>query len=918
MREALRRRLVELRDQGMQISAVNPVAALADLISEQLAEGRIDRADIAGLLAETEQDIWADRHQQLRIRTGLAGLGQNLLPEGFDPVAADITRPVYRAVFTAHPVFALTETASAALSKAAGKTRPGTAPAGLHDRRAGITLVEEHAEAMAALSHARAAIRDINRQIFEARQTARPESWCDQLALMLGVSSWVGYDLDGRADIKWADSFSLRLREKQAGLQIYLDQLAAIDLDELAEIRAEIQAEQAATEAEIALFSGLRGGTSELADAANQLTGRKNKLTHSKALAERLQAVAQACTDQAAALAVMVLASDMHTHGFGMGEMHLRINAVQLRNAMRSVDGRGVMVSGGGVSHRLLMDRLGQRITKEGPWKINFANLDRETATARRQLMLAAQILKHIDSDQPVRLLIAECERPVTLMSALYLAHKFDIADQLDISPLFETVIGLERGVQMMEQLLSNKVWQRYIQRRGRLAVQTGFSDAGRFLGQITANLAIERLQIKIAQLVAGQFGNQIDLLLFNTHGESLGRGGAGPTIAERQDFILTPFVRSRAGALGLHIYHQSSFQGGDGYRLFGTAELARGSMASLLRAETKSPPEAWIEDPFYRQSDFSLDLFLALKSWHEGLFSDPDYTSLLDMFGANLLPKTGSRPAKRVVQAGMGRRDPSKMRAIPHNAILQQLGFLANVISGLGSAASIDAEVFASMAESSPRLQQILAHVLAAKRLGSLNTMLAYARLLDNGFWIDRGYHDIQPGNLRGYRMLGRVLAGRRDASNVARVVWKMRDDLIDLYQLTRQTGLDGVRVTGQQRTDLDILHAVRIALIIDSLLLVCRVPRFAESGQYSNAQMLNLALALDFDSVQEIVTEIFSLDAAARPGLTLEEPQSYAEDNAENYRQISDQILRPLAENKELILQISQMISGYYGAHG
>jgi len=95
-------------------------------------------------------------------------------------------------------------------------------------------------------------------------------------------------------------------------------------------------------------------------------------------------------------------------------------------------------------------------------------------------------------------------------------------------------------------------------------------------------------------------------------------------------------------------------------------------------------------------------------------------------------------------------------------------------------------------------------------------------------------------------------------------------------------------------------------------------RSPRFAESGQYSNAQMLNLALALDFDSVQEIVTEIFSLDAGARPGVKLDEPQSYTEDNAENYRQISDHILHPLAGNKELILQISQMISGYYGAHG
>ena len=55
-----------------------------------------------------------------------------------------------------------------------------------------------------------------------------------------------------------------------------------------------------------------------------------------------------------------------------------------------------------------------------------------------------------------------------------------------------------------------------------------------------------------------------------------------------------------------------------------------------------------------------------------------------LDIFGANLLPTTGSRPVKRVVQNGVGRSDPSKMRAIPHNAILQQLGFLGNVISGL------------------------------------------------------------------------------------------------------------------------------------------------------------------------------------------------------------------------------------------
>ena len=74
----------------------------------------------------------------------------------------------------------------------------------------------------------------------------------------------------------------------------------------------------------------------------------------------------------------MVIASDVRTHGFGMAEVHLRINAVQLRNAMRPVDGRGISVSDGMVSSRSLIDRLSSRIASEPPWQINFKNLDNE------------------------------------------------------------------------------------------------------------------------------------------------------------------------------------------------------------------------------------------------------------------------------------------------------------------------------------------------------------------------------------------------------------------------------------------------------------------------------------------------------------------------------------------------------------
>ena len=86
-------------------------------------------------------------------------------------------------------------------------------------------------------------------------------------------------------------------------------------------------------------------------------------------------------------------------------------------------------------------------------------------------------------------------------MSALYLATKLGISEKLDISPLFETSYGLEHGEQIIDQLLTHQAYADYIKKRGRLSIQTGFSDAGRFIGQIAANMAIERLQIKIAKL---------------------------------------------------------------------------------------------------------------------------------------------------------------------------------------------------------------------------------------------------------------------------------------------------------------------------------------------------------------------------------------------------------------------------------
>ena len=45
---------------------------------------------------------------------------------------------------------------------------------------------------------------------------------------MVTVASWVGYDLDGRRDIKWSDTIRLKLGEKVTKLADYCAQGEAI------------------------------------------------------------------------------------------------------------------------------------------------------------------------------------------------------------------------------------------------------------------------------------------------------------------------------------------------------------------------------------------------------------------------------------------------------------------------------------------------------------------------------------------------------------------------------------------------------------------------------------------------------------------------------------------------------------------
>src|SRR5205085_7983765 len=85
------------------------------------------------------------------------------------------------------------------------------------------------------------------------------------------------------------------------------------------------------------------------------------------------------------------------------------------------------------------------------------------------------------------------------------------------------------------------------------------------------------------------------------------------------------------------------------------------------------------------------------------------------------------------------------QIRAIPHNAILQQLGYPVNVIAGFGSAADGNEEELAALLRESDRGRQMVRLVRAANALASMKTVAAYGELFNSAYWASRPYRGLE-----------------------------------------------------------------------------------------------------------------------------------------------------------------------------
>ena len=912
----LTERLGELHRRTQETPLFNPVFQLSLDLSRELESGETGLETIDALVAELECDGLISRANRLRRLVASDEGAAEEAAGDFDAFRARWESPQLHAVFTAHPTFLLTPDQSDAVARAAaGEAEPGRAMCVAGTERPAITLAHEHRCAMDAIARAQDARDGVVAGLLEQAREGWPDAWHDFAPLPFRFASWVGYDMDGRTDIRWYTSIGFRLAEKAERLARYVGTLEAIDPAHALLDTLRPASEYAAARAED--FASEFADSEALVAAANRLTqDDPAKLLSLAPIIDALETEArEAAPDRAVAL--KTLAAAMRADGLGMGWIHFRVNAKQLHNAIRRRLPEGETLD---LASQSALVTLRQMVEAAEPLRTNFAALATESSTAIRQFIAMAQILRHIDGDAPIRMLIAECEQPATVLAALYFARLFGVADRVDVSPLFETETALEHGGRFLDALLGEEIYRAYARTRGRVCIQTGFSDAGRFVGQVPASLAIERLQGRLAEAMAANGLTDVAALIFNTHGESMGRGAHPSGFADRLEWPLSPWARRRFARAGIRLEPETSFQGGDGYLFFGNNGLAKATLEKVAQLRPAETDTAAPVDEFYRRTDLSLDFYRAIKEHQREHLESQTYNRAITAFGLGLLNETGSRKSRRQSDLAAD-RDMSlrQIRAIPHNAILQQLGYPVNVIAGIGSAAEGNREEIAELLAGSPRGRQIVRLARASNALASIKTVAAYGELFNSAYWASRTYRGTEANISEACAGLAEYLVKDDRAGVFRRLASRLRIDALKFHRLLALLPDARPDTNREQvRRRIGALQALRLALLQHMFLRVVSIPAFSRANDISRGDVIEMVLTLRVEDALAQLRRAFPTTLPSPSDYALAEPSDYPDEGEEGYATIERDYIAPIERAYALVLRISSAIASEFGAHG
>lgn len=314
------------------------------------------------------------------------------------------------------------------------------------------------------------------------------------------------------------------------------------------------------------------------------------------------------------------------------------------------------------------------------------ASLSPETRECVSTFRAIRRILEDVSPRAIGAYIVSMTHHESDILSVLLLAKEAGLAEidergksfaALDIVPLFETIDDLTRAAGMIDGLLRNRAYRRYVEARGGIQeVMLGYSDSCKDGGILASGWALYRAQKTLAE-VGRRHG--VALRLFHGRGGTVGRGG-GPTH--------TAILAQPAGTVGgrIKITEQgeviSSKYANRGTALHNLELLAAGVLAASVpggHEPVEARRLARFEKAFAEIAEISLARYRALVEeadfvpFFEGAAPLDEIESL----------KIGSRPTRRPG----GARRLADLRAIPWVFAWTQNRSLLNAWYPAGSA---------------------------------------------------------------------------------------------------------------------------------------------------------------------------------------------------------------------------------------
>ena len=867
-----------------------------------------------------------------------------------------LQKETFGIVLTAHPTFGMTHQIMVNLAKlATNKNEKGKKISDSELKsiikdifkteqkpEKNISLDFEHELSIIALKNLQYALGSFFKIVVNVTKEIFPNEYFEIMPQIFRLHTWVGYDVDGRGDISWSNTFSKRLKVKLEQLLEYeksIKEILKISKDKELSKKVNnfhklISESISVNKKTLKYFSDpkLLDNVDDVKYISNFLFKNKDKLiTNENLLIEKIDDIIASIkfkkikNYQRLIENLIVLKIVVKNFGLGLGRTQVRLNANQLNNAIsKEIDLKGDPDDPS--NKRTYLQVISRLIENVTPVKINFGSILEENLNARRYFMIIKQMFKYIDENQTIRFLIAECDYALTVMTALYFSKLFGVDEKIDISPLFETEKGLSTGHEVISSLLKNVHYKKYVIKRKKLSVQTGYSDAGRYLGQSAAVLSIENLQRKIAKILSDNNLPNVKLLIFNTHGESIGRGGHPVSLLDRLSYVNCPFTRKKLREWNINLVQEISFQGGDGYQYFMNHDLAFASIARILDFCFNNN-DLETNDSLYDSADFGIEFVNTIKQFNTDIMDDPNYAALLNVFSVNLTHSTGSRAVKRFVDGSSKTLvyHPSQTRAIPQNNILQQLGMLANSLGGVGKFLRKNPKQFNKYYKTSNRFRRIMDMIKYAFAFSDIEVLKAYVDCYDPGMWLSWSTRTADSNRSENMKEVANLLEKfdvhwrfNKVYRTLHQEYMEIRNWILGRKNRGRIAVGRGRVVEKEIRDELLLMHGIRVSIIHEIFLLSVRVPKFSDQAGTSRDEIIAKLIRFDILDAVETLRKIFPVKKVNTSYSGFGEPSNYLSEQNIDYSKEEKNIFRQLEALYECARRVSTGISHFIGAVG